>query len=118
MKRHMIISLAIIAIVIATPFVANAAGLTRSFGGRILSTTIPLVTCSGIGPTTLSNFSGMSLYTTNFAKTPKAGDWILGRVNIIPEYTSCQIQVGTYKIPYGVRDSSYYGLSGGSSFGL
>ncbi|MDB5254720.1 MAG: hypothetical protein JWL92_96 [Candidatus Nomurabacteria bacterium] len=109
MKRHMIISFIMIAIFIAIPLITNASTLTsvlltKSFGGRVIATSLPIVTCigTGTGPITLTKINELSLYTTDITKRPKVGDYILGRVNIIPNFSTCTI----YDIPYPVRTTN------------
>ncbi len=111
----MIISIAIVAILLIVPMVAHAA-FTRSFGGKVKLTSVPLITCtgSGTGPVVISNTKGFPLYATDESNAPAVGDFILGKVNIIPEFSTCQLQVGTFKIPFPVTDTSKYKISGGS----
>jgi hypothetical protein len=122
MKKHMILSLILIAVLIAVPVIANASALTsalltRPFGGRVIATSLPLVTCVGVGtgPITLSKINDFSLYTTDMSKTPKVGDWILGRTSIIPNFSTCTV----YEIPYPVlkTNGDSYKISG-SNFGF
>jgi hypothetical protein len=160
MKKHAVISLAMIAIFLSLPFIVNAATFvnnTTSFGGKVLLTQLPLVTCSGsgtgpivlisnlasvataaysttpkTGQTAIQHVGGVAkgiygaipYYTTSgtsgnsgsfTSSKPKAGDWILGRADTIPEFTTCKIQIATYKIPFPVKDTSNYKTSGNSS---
>jgi hypothetical protein len=159
MKKHVVISITLIALSILIPFVTHAAVFSKptiSFGGRVLLTTIPLVTCtgSGTGPVVLlSNLASVAsatystvpkngqsagqkaggvvngiygaipYYATSdysrlpfMAKRPQAGDWILGTANMIPEFTTCSIQIANYKVPFPVKDTNKYNTSGNSSF--
>lgn len=146
MKRHLIISIILI-IVFIVPFIAYAKTLTRSFGGKVLLTSIPDVECysSGTGPVVLfsnvmSVVSGVSsaagvghqntvnrvsnvangvynaipFYTLSMSKTPKQGDWILGRANVVPSFETCDLQVGPYQIPFPVKTTNNYNISGSS----
>lgn len=118
MKSHQIISIILIVFILAIPTVLYAALLTRSFGGKVILTTIPIVTCtgSGTGPVVLIKMNGLPYYTESQQKTPKVGDWILGRANIIPNFSTCNIQAGPYKIPFPVRTTSDYNISNNSVF--
>jgi hypothetical protein len=130
MKKNLFISIGIIFLLVVVPLFAHAASFisnTKSFGGKILSTTIPLVTCSGIGtgpvvlirnltvmPSTFLPFYAQTNYS-NYpftSGTPKAGDWILGTASAMLDTTTCSIQVGEFKIPFPVHDTNYYKTSG------
>jgi hypothetical protein len=54
-------------------------------------------------------FSVCQKYKT---KQPKRGDWILGKADIAPNLKICYIKSGDTKIPYPVRKTSYYNISG------
>lgn len=135
MKKHLLLSLIIIAASVCIPLVVYANGLTWSFGGKILATEVPDVTCygSGTGPVVLlsnltsigsaarststtavrSIYGVLPFYTQiNTSPTPRAGQWILGRANIIPDFNNCAINVGQYRIPFPVRDTDNYRTSG------
>lgn len=76
MKRHLYYSLALIAVLLAVPYFANAAFLqspTRSFGGRVLTSSLPIATCIGFGtgPVVLTNNVG-SLISAATPNNPAA----------------------------------------------
>ena len=65
-------------------------------------------------------------YATNKQKQPKKGGWILGKADIAPDLKICYIEskyknkdgtTMTKKIPYPVRKTNNYSISGGSTFG-
>jgi hypothetical protein len=61
-------------------------------------------------------YGAIPFYTNeNGASEPSQGDWILGNANIVPNFSTCSIQVGTFKIPFPVRPTSNYRVSGRSS---
>ena len=51
-------------------------------------------------------------YATNIYKRPKIGGTILGRANILPDFSICKIGKTPYAIPFPVRKTSNYGISG------
>ncbi len=56
-------------------------------------------------------------YATNQLKKPKRGDWILGKADIAPNFKICYTKSmddkgNSVKIPYPVRKTSVYSLSG------
>lgn len=115
----MIISLAIIAVLIIIPLATYASNpLTKSFGGKVKLTTVPLVTCTGAGtgPVVISNISGIPLYANSLSKTPRVGDWILGTTSIIPDFSTCQITAFGVQLPFPVRKTSNYNISGTTSY--
>ncbi|HVY36031.1 MAG TPA: hypothetical protein VG982_02025 [Candidatus Paceibacterota bacterium] len=132
----------------ATAAMATSAPLTLPFGGRIISTTVPTVTCPGgtalgTGPLVLfSNLTslGSAAYsavnpgnsqtgfqqTVNIAngiynaipyfsisktKTPKVGDWILGRYNVIPDVSLCQTDAFGAPVPFPVKKTTTFNIS-------
>jgi hypothetical protein len=155
MKKHTVISVALIVVSILIPFVTHAAIFSKptiSFGGRVLSTSNSVITCTGlgVGPVILSSNLGSlgsalssATDTTDtslnrmtgaaeglygaipyFAKItfsarvggvifvstpPKAGDWILGRASLIPNFTTCYIPY--LSIPFPIKDTSQYKVS-------
>ncbi len=135
MQKHKAIVILVALITTIVPLFSQAAGFTNPFGGRVLSTTIPSVTCfgTGTGPVVLASnlaalgsavqggtpssvFSGIygavPLYTTSTTKVPKAGQWILGRHELIPNLSTCTIG----NVPFPVKKTTNYGVSGGSGF--
>lgn len=156
MKRHRTISI-IIAIFILIPafaYASFATTATSSFGGRVLSTKIPLVNCYsvGTGPVLLVNnveslgsavysaagsgqpvasrvagtvgglygaipffakynFLASATGTVTISSVPKTGDWILGNASIVPSFSTCDLQIGEYQIPFPVRTTSQYNTS-------
>jgi hypothetical protein len=154
MNRHGIISICLIVVLILVPAYAYAT-LTTSFGGKVILTEIPDVTCysDGTGPIVLaSNIENLAVaavsasgvggqttqtrvggtvaglfgaipFYTNYGfsasgagfhfvgSTPKVGDWILGNVNVVPSFSTCDLQLGPYQIPFPVRTSSDYKTS-------
>lgn len=118
---------------------------TVGFGGKVTMTKIPNVTCTGNGTlvvlasnltsgisslmqtkssdstvqkvaSALKGLSGLiPFYATDSSKKPEVGKWILGKANTIPDTSSCKMQIGPYKIPYPVRKTSNYQVSGKTS---
>lgn len=87
---------------------------TTPFGGRVISTVYPGVTCTGTG--TLFILTGMSgtstnFYATNPMKKPRMGGWILGKADILPDLSICTIKLGTLSSPFPVKKTSIYGVS-------
>ncbi len=153
MKRHMILSLIIIAVLVTVPVLVSATSLTRStssyltqsFGGKVLTPNLSIATCIGFGtgPVVLYNnvsslasgalsaansgapaenrisgavsgiYNAIPFYASpNFGKSsalPKAGDWILGRASIVPDFSRCFIT--DTPIPFPVRNTSNYQVS-------
>lgn len=119
----------------------SASRATFSFGGKVVSTHIPSVICTGggTGPIMLSSNIGgavnavssqfsdskgqrivggvtgvykmIPFYATNLKKIPKIGGHILGKADIAPNFSICKIQAGEFSIPFPVRKTSYYGVS-------
>jgi hypothetical protein len=161
MKKHAIISIFLIGIFVLLPMVAFAANFikkaTVSFGGKVIATTIPSVTCIGFGtgPILLSSnvssivsgiYSGVDSSQSASSRTagvisglygalpyyantgisvsggaifvsgaPKIGDWILGRTNLIPNFTKCVAGGPSVGIPIPVKDTTQYKISGHTS---
>jgi len=78
---------------------ASAISLYQPFGGRVISTFTPGVTCRGEGPITIRPV-GLSTPTGPYViqlgqttlyqyYTVHTGSWILGLYNPIPSFTSC-----------------------------
>lgn len=141
MNHHRQLILLVLGI-IAVPYITHATlefssssrMPTVPFGGRVLSTKIPSVSClgigtgpvvlmsnlaSGIGAASGSNIVGniygtLPLYATNPTRVPKAGQWILGNHSIIPSFSTCVIGESA---PFPVKKTSTYGVSG-NGFGM
>jgi len=123
----------------ATSSSSSSKKYTFAFGGKVLSTTIPGVICTGIGtPIILSSniggaisaassqFSSSSgekitggvtgvykmipFYATNITKQPKVGGYILGKADIAPDLSICKTETDP-PIPVPVRKTSNYGVS-------
>jgi hypothetical protein len=86
-------------------------GIGKPFGGLVILSPIPGVTCTGIkdGPfVTLPASGGFGPFVTTFGtKMYDKGNvfisrWLLGRRSYIPDATLCSIQVGNAKIPFPV----------------
>jgi hypothetical protein len=123
MKKYVFISTILIMVALLIPFIAHAATFIsskKSFGGRVLMTEIPDVTCTGTGTgpvvVTGSSADGSPYYADMFGRTPKAGDWILGLADYNQDYSTCYINVGQYRIEFPVTKTNYYGVSGSSFF--
>lgn len=158
MKKHLVISLIIIVVVLCPAFAyANFAMPTSSFGGKVIATSLPFTSCYsfGTGPILLSsNLESLGSAVTSsvgsgqpttarvsntvsgiygaipfyaqysfsstmpfISATPKAGDWILGRASIIPNFTTCAIKDFPV-IPFPVRTTSNYKVSSAVPGGL
>ncbi len=147
MKKHKIVGFIVFIFVAIIPAVAAAAvnfnNSTLPFGGRVLTTTVPSVTCTppGTGPVVLiSNivslgsavysgannqqsgvqraagvvsgvYNALPYYATDPTKTPKPGQWILGRASLIPDLSLCySAALGGFPVP--VKKTTTYGVSG------
>lgn len=116
------------------------AATTFSFGGKVISTRIPGVTCTGggTGPIILSSNIGgavsavssqfsdskgqkivggvsgvykmIPFYATKLTKKPKINGYILGKADILPNLSICKT-TSTPPIPFPVRTTSDYGVS-------
>jgi hypothetical protein len=134
MNHHRQLILLVLGI-IAVPYITHAAlGLSAPFGGRVLSVTIPSVTCvgTGTGPivltstavsvismaTSQNNASGVygsiPLYATDANKAPRVGKWILGRHELMPSFSTCTIG-GT---PFPVKKTTNQYNVSGTNLGL
>jgi hypothetical protein len=51
-------------------------------------------------------YGSIPFYATDSSKKPKVGGLILGNANIAPNFKECKLQVGPYKIPFPVRDTT------------
>jgi hypothetical protein len=139
MKKHMYIVFAMIAVALMFPTFAQAFGMpTIPYGGKVLTTVIPTVTCNnltGTAPVVLSSnlagigeiasggvegvvsglYSIIPLYATSSTKTPRFGQWILGRHEIVPNFNTCNSTLfGGFPVP--VKNTTTYGVSGGYGF--
>lgn len=144
MKRAFV-KVAIISVIFFVSSGIVSAVTTVGFGGKVAMTKIPNVTCTGNGTLVIlvSNFtSGISqlaqtkssdstikkvssaikglfgsipFYATDSSKKPQVGKWILGNANITTDTSTCKMQIGPYKIPYPVRKTSNYQVSGQNS---
>ncbi len=134
MKHHRQLVLLILGL-ITIPYITHAAlnfskAPSVSFGGKVLSTKIPSVSCFGVGTgpivlvsnlasgigaatgqgSTVGNIYGaVPIYTTSPTKVPKAGQWILGRHQIIPNFNTCVIGESA---PFPVKKTTIYNVSG------
>ena len=55
-------------------------------------------------------------YSTDSEKNPKVGDMIMGKAKSTPDFSTCKMQIGPYKIPFPVRKTTdNYNISGKSS---
>lgn len=116
------------------------AAATFSFGGKVVSTKIPGIVCTGggIGPILLSSniggavsaassqFSGskgqkiiggvtgvykmIPFYAINYTRIPKVGGYILGKANIAPNLSICKTN-SSPPISFPVRITRDYNVS-------
>lgn len=122
--------------------VGSNARLVKDFGGKVTLSPIPGLDCLGTGkiavlssnisaikkvvdsisdPSTTeekalniaSSIHGMiPTYTTNPSKNPRTSGQILGKENIVPDFKTCGIQVGTVRVPIPVlRTTKNYNTS-------
>lgn len=95
------------------------AGLTKSsFGGKIVATEIPDVTCEGgVGPITIypsrSSYPESPYFIPTILNGTKvsSGKWILGLYSILPSEAYCQIQTPAGPVPFPVLVVKIYGAS-------
>lgn len=120
MKKYIAVGITLIFAAWLIPLTVHAAffvSSTKSFGGRVLMTQIPFVTCTGTGtgPVLVSGPSatGSPYYADMYGRTPQAGGWILGLASATRDYSTCYIQAGTYRIQFPVTKTTYYGVSSG-----
>jgi hypothetical protein len=121
MNKHIFLSIGLLALLIAIPLMTHAAtflSLNRSFGGKVIATSVPSVTCSGsgTGPITLTKTSTFQYYADSESKSPQVDDWILGTTSYIPDFTTCKIKIGQYEIPYPVNKTTNYNISSNNGF--
>jgi hypothetical protein len=145
MYRHLItiFVVSVTAILLISPQGTNAIGMPSvPFGGRVLSTKIPTVTCvppgypivltsnfAGVGQAATSSaqsggnplnaaagvvgglYKALPLYVTDItAKKPKFGDWVLGRHQLIPNFSNCYSSaLGGFPVP--VKPTTTFGSS-------
>jgi hypothetical protein len=87
----------------------------KSFGGKIISTTIPSVTCVGQGPITLSKMTGglpLAIAAQNSKSIANPMSKILGRYSLVPDSTICQQQTPAGPVPFPVyKIEKNYGTS-------
>lgn len=138
----MALSILLLFALVFIPIATYALGLpTVPYGGKVLTTTLPTVTCftTGTAPVVLSSnlaglgmavgsatsntgvggkvagligglYKALPLNATNPAKRPRPGDWILGRHEIIPSFTTCtSTALGGFPVP--VKKTTIYGVS-------
>jgi hypothetical protein len=84
--------------------VLAASSMTGQFGGRIITTTLPPVTCSSqYGIITMLPAKGSELpgpfIIESTSKSINAGGQILGLYEKTPDFSTCYIQAGPYRIP-------------------
>ena len=118
---------------------------SRSFGGKIISITIPSVYCpaggtlavlstniSSIGGAAASQFvdtgatkayntakgiyGAIPYYTQDFSRVPVIGSWILGKTGLAPSLDRCYTQAFGAPIPIPVFKTMNYNVSKGPSF--
>jgi hypothetical protein len=105
MKKHAIISVVLIALFILIPIITHAATFvssTTSFGGRVISTSNPAVTCVGlgVGPVILStnlNSLGSAIssgVSNNQSSSDRAGGVINGLYGAIPYFAKISFSAG------------------------
>lgn len=141
MNKHRNILVALALIIFLFPVATRAqfvSTLTEPFGGRVLTTKIPTVTCfgTGTGPVVLNSsisalgtavsssingqnvgfsiasgiYNALPLYATNPSRVPKTSYWMLGRHQIIPSFSTCNsTALGGFPVP--VKKTSNYGVS-------
>ena len=117
----------------------SASGTTLSFGGKVLSDKISGVECNKEGTLVIlsSNASGavgivqsqqsnnktekvvgtstsiyklIPFFATNTNKVPRKGGFILGKADVVPDFSICHT-TGTLKLPIPVRKTDDYGVS-------
>lgn len=162
MKRHkyFVIILTLVLLIIPSIVSAQFTGIynaakvsteihrtTMPFGGKIITTTIPTVTCLpalGTGPLVLTSnlvavgnvvaaqfdkntggrifgtingvYNAIPLYSESPTAIPQANDWILGRHDLIPDLSTCQMTAFGAPVPFPVLKTSLFGLSNHSGF--
>jgi hypothetical protein len=93
--------------------------LSSNVGGAVSIITSSLNGNNSTGKKVVGVVSGVykiiPFYATNQQKKPQKGGWILGRADISIDTSTCKIKSGDTSIPFPVRKTSNYGVSGGSS---
>lgn len=122
MKRKLFV-LSMCAVALLSFFALNKlahASLTRTpFGGRVVSTVVPDVTCAGgTGPITIipsrPTYPPAAYYIpagTRTGRSVKTSSWILGYYSITPNETYCQIETPAGPAPFPVLVIKLYGAS-------
>ena len=115
MKKHFIPGLIVFIVLCAIPLYvfAQLKGVTkRPFGGQVILTAIPAVTCAAqygamiIRPVNIA--PPAPYYITTTTKNVKPGSWLLGWYSVIPSFNTCytsttpSVPVPSFKI-----DSSF-----------
>ncbi len=97
-----------------------AQGLTTPFGGLVILSPVPGVTCTGIkdGPFFVFPASGgVGPFVTTFGTKMYDNNnvfisrWLLGKRSIVPDLTLCSIPAGNAKIPFPVFTIELTGTS-------
>lgn len=97
MKRHKYIAILILFLLFISPIFASAAGFSSFFpiGGKVLKTepSAEIVCAALYGPIFITSINFSSTPGPFFIRygrmTPRAGGWILGKYNIIPDVGTC-----------------------------
>ncbi len=93
--------------------------LSSNVAGAVKATTSVLNGNNSTGQKIVGGVSGVykmiPFYATDKTKKPKKGGWILGKADIAPNFKICYMKSGNTKIPYPVRKTSYYSVSGGTT---
>lgn len=93
--------------------------LSSNIGGAVSAVGSVLNSNNSTGGKIVGGVTGVykmiPFYATDQMKKPKKGGYILGKADITPNFKICYIKSGDTKIPYPVRKTSVYSVSGNNS---
>ena len=114
-KAFLALFILITALTVVSPASAATLGLTRPFGGRVISSTMPGVTCPGTGPVTIqpagTSLSSPYFFPVGLKTPPTAGRWVLGNHLLTP--TPVCVTNTVPPVPYPAFMVTLYGISRG-----
>ena len=93
--------------------------LSSNLQGAVDATTSVANGNNSTGQKVVGGVSGVykmiPFFATDMTKKPTKGQYILGKADIAPNLKICYIKSGNTKIPYPVRKTKDYAVSGGSN---
>ena len=119
-KRFVFVVFLIIAALCMSAQAYASFGTEKPFGGKIMITSSPGVTCAGVqyGPLTITPYGKSSIsgpYVILAGKgnkgSPRSGGYILGKYSKIVNANACWTGEKPYDEPYEVYEITLYGVS-------